>query len=408
MTLITLIAKITADERTEEILFDAMRSATKVYNGLIWQLREQYEQTGKAPISRKNLNKLMKLLPRAGEYYSLSTEATRDEVIGAYRSFFTLRKEDERARPPGFRRKGRLSNLRYYDGYGFSLTEEGRLQLSLGRRRLDGVRSVEVDLQIYRTDVKFNRIVNVLITYDAKHGLQAHLVVDAKDRKALGERTAAVDLGETQMITAVFDDGKALLYSGRLIKAIRRYWQKVRRCVKPPAAGQRKSRRYREIDRQESRQVRQLLHLITTDFVERCYRAGVSTIVLGDVKGIRRRMQYGKQANQRLHVWSFSKISEMIIYKASMRGIEVVKVSEAHTSQQCHQCGKVSRANRRQRGEYACACGWQTHADVNAAANLYERYAHVSPLKRSSGRVASPVVVPLRCSWHTVYEPGCP
>ena len=63
------------------------------------------------------------------------------------------------------------------------------------------------------------------------YGLQAHLVVDADDRKALDERTVAVDLGETQMITAVFDDGKALLYSGRLIKAIRRYWQKVRRCV---------------------------------------------------------------------------------------------------------------------------------------------------------------------------------
>ena len=64
MTLITLVAKIIADERTEEILFDAMRSATKVYNGLIWQLREQYEQTGTAPISRKNLNHLMKTLPR--------------------------------------------------------------------------------------------------------------------------------------------------------------------------------------------------------------------------------------------------------------------------------------------------------------------------------------------------------
>lgn len=408
MTLITLVSRIIADERTEEILLDAMRSATKVYNGLIWQLREQYEQTGKAPISRQNLNKLMKLLPRADEYYSLSAEATRDEVIGAYRSFFTLRKEDERARPPGFRRKARLSNLRYYDGYGFRLTGEGRLWLSLGRRRSDGIRSVEVDLQVYRTDVPFSRIVNVLITYDAKHGLQAHLVVDAVDRKALGERTVAVDLGETQMITAVFDDGKALLYSGRLIKAIRRYWQKVRRCVRPPAAGQRKSRRYREIDRQESRQVRQLLHLITTDFVERCYQAGVNTIVLGDVRGIRRRMRYGKQTNQRLHAWSFSKIGEMITYKASMRGIVVVKVPEAYSSQRCHQCGKVSRANRRQRGEYACACGWQTHADVNAAANLYERFAHVSPLKRSSGRVASPVVVPLRCSWHTVYEPGCP
>jgi transposase len=79
----------------------------------------------------------------------------------------------------------------------------------------------------------------------------------------------------------------------------------------------------------------------------------------------------------------------MIIYKASLCGIEVVKVSEAHTSQRCPQCGKVSKANRRQRGEYACACGWKAHADVNAAANLYERFAHVSPLKRSSGRVAS-------------------
>ena len=137
MTLITLVARIIADEQTEEILFDAMRSATKVYNGLLWQLREQYEQTGKAPISRQNLNKLMKLLPRADEYYSLSAEATRDEVIGAYRSFFSLRKEDERARPPGFRRKARLSNLRYYDGYGFRLTEEGRLWLSLGCRRSD-------------------------------------------------------------------------------------------------------------------------------------------------------------------------------------------------------------------------------------------------------------------------------
>ena len=85
----------------------------------------------------------------------------------------------------------------------------------------------------------------------------------------------------------------------------------------------------------------------------------------------------------------------MIIYKASLRGIEVVKVSEAYTSKQCQQCGKVSKANGRQRGEYVCACGWQAHADVNAAASLYERFAHVSPLKRSSGRVASPVVVPL-------------
>ena len=35
MTLITLVSRITADERNEALLLDAMRSATKVYNGLI-------------------------------------------------------------------------------------------------------------------------------------------------------------------------------------------------------------------------------------------------------------------------------------------------------------------------------------------------------------------------------------
>ena len=122
MTTITLVSKLIVDEQTGVILFDAIRSTTKVFNGLIWSLRNQYEETGKVPISRKTLNKNMKNFPRRKDYYSLSAQGTRDEVIGAYKSFFKLRKNgDETARPPGFRRKNNLSNLRYYDGYGFEI-----------------------------------------------------------------------------------------------------------------------------------------------------------------------------------------------------------------------------------------------------------------------------------------------
>ena len=101
MTTITLVSKIIAHPSVEAILLDAMHSATKVFNGMIWHMRKQYEETGKAPNSRKNLNKIMKELPRRKEYYSLSAQATRDEVIGAYKSFFALRRKgDEKARPP--------------------------------------------------------------------------------------------------------------------------------------------------------------------------------------------------------------------------------------------------------------------------------------------------------------------
>jgi hypothetical protein len=42
-------------------------------------------------------------------------------------------------------------------------------------------------------------------------------------------------------------------------------------------------------------------------------------------------------------------------------------------------------------------------AEVDDALKLI--FSNVSPLKRSRGAVAAPVVLPLRNSWHTVYEP---
>jgi IS605 OrfB family transposase len=404
MTTITLVSKIIANPSAEAILLEAMHSATKVFNGMVWHLRKQYEEVGKAPISRQNLNKIMKELPRRKEYYSLSAQATRDEVIGAYKSYFALQKKgDEKARPPGFRKRKSYSNLRYYDGYGFEVLGN-KLKLRFGRSRLDGVKEVEVEMQ-GREDVQYTKVRNVVITYDKKLGLQAHLVVDVEDQEPLGDRVAAVDLGETQIMSAMFDDGTTLLYSGREIKAIRRYWNKVRRQVKPPQEGQRKSRRYKAIERKENRQVNHRLHQISKDFVSRCYETGVATIVLGDLTGIRENIQYGTKTNQRLHAWSFAKLMDQIKYKAAMKGIKVVEISEAYTSQTCHQCGKITKSNRKHRGFYQCSCGWSAHADINSAANIFERFSNVSPLKRSSGAVAAPVVLPLRNSWHTVYEP---
>jgi len=97
----------------------------------------------------------------------------------------------------------------------------------------------------------------------------------------------------------------------------------------------------------------------------------------------------------------------MIRYKAEMPGMEVIQISEAYTSQECHQCKKISRSNRKHRGFYKCSCGWEAHADVNSVANIFERFTNVSPLTRSSGAVAVPVVLPLRDNAHKVYEPGC-
>ena len=403
--MLTLKAKVVASGEATAILLDAMLCATKVYNGLIWHLRDEFERTGKSKATRKNLNAVLKTLPRAKGYYSLAAQATRDEVIQAYNSFFALRKAGRtQHQMPGFRRKTEYSPLRYYEGFGFTL-EGDHLNLSLGTGRQDGIKSVAVALQM-RQDMAYQRIINVLITYDKDLGLCAHLVVEVAAKQPLGNRKVAVDLGETQAITVIFEGGASLLYSGRLIKSIRRYWNKVRAKVKPPTAeNKRKSRRFQQIEQQESRQVEHLLHILTADFVHRCWLAGVDTIAIGDLTGIRERIDYTDELNQRLHAWPFRKIVDMITYKASLYHIRVVEVSEAYTSQACHACGEVKKSNRKHRGLYVCACGWHVHADVNGVANIFRNAFKVSPLiERSSGRVARPVVLPIRLGWHTVHE----
>ncbi|RTH23778.1 hypothetical protein, partial [Thermus scotoductus] len=92
MPLLTLKAQVHADPETERILRDAMFCATKVYNGLMWHLRQELKEKGKVDLRRSTLNRTLKTLPRAKGYYSLSVQLTRDEVIQAYRSFFALKK----------------------------------------------------------------------------------------------------------------------------------------------------------------------------------------------------------------------------------------------------------------------------------------------------------------------------
>jgi IS605 OrfB family transposase len=260
--------------------------------------------------------------------------------------------------------------------------------LSLGIGREDGVRKVTFRIS-HRPDVKYERVRELSITYDKASGhCEARLVAEVKARESNGAGRVAVDLGETVLMACAFDDGTVTLYSGRQIKATRRYWQKVR------ASLQQNSRRWKEIAHKERKQVEHLLHTTTSHFIAECVRRGVKEIALGDLNGIRERIDYGKQLNQRLHAWPYRKLINMLKYKGALAGITVRDdVNERHTSITCHACEKIIASNRKHRGLYTCFCGWRAQADVNGAVNIYERAFQVSPIKGSSGRVARPAVV---------------
>ena len=60
--------------------------------------------------------------------------------------------------------------------------------------------------------------------------------------------------------------------------------------------------------------------------------------------------------------------------KANERGREVIRVNPKYTSQTCFNCGNIDKANRVSQSKFKCvSCGYEAHADQNAAANILIR-----------------------------------
>ena len=121
-----------------------------------------------------------------------------------------------------------------------------------------------------------------------------------------------------------------------------------------------------------------------------------ATIVLENLTDIRKRTKVKRktETSRRVHSWSFAQLKSFVEYKAEGRGCTVVAVDPRHTSQACSSCGQSARNNRRSRGRFVCrACGFELHADLNAARNIAAKY-HTSVAIRDAGglNVNQPIV----------------
>jgi putative transposase len=90
-------------------------------------------------------------------------------------------------------------------------------------------------------------------------------------------------------------------------------------------------------------------------------------IALEDLSGVRKKgskIKHSIEKNQ----WAFYQLGLFLKYKAALRGVPIVYVDPAYTSQACSRCGKIQKANGKR---YECsACRHKEHRDANAAFNI--------------------------------------
>ncbi|GAB4241961.1 MAG: hypothetical protein Kow0049_30970 [Stanieria sp.] len=110
----------------------------------------------------------------------------------------------------------------------------------------------------------------------------------------------------------------------------------------------------------------------------------IQTLVIGDVRDIRKNIDYGKRTNQKLHQWSFGSIRGKLEYKCLKAGIKTELISEEYTSQECLACRKRNKPKNR---NYKCSCGFKFHRDGVGSNNIRAKYLGEIPVV---GLMASP------------------
>jgi IS605 OrfB family transposase len=131
-----------------------------------------------------------------------------------------------------------------------------------------------------------------------------------------------------------------------------------------------RKRRFRYKRQQDYRAARRVVELARERFGVR--------IAVEDLSSMGRLGGYNAES-RRFSEWSYGRQRDAIAQKAEPYDIPVVAVEPRNTSQICSRCG--SEDTRRSGVHFECReCGYDQHADANAAVNIAKRAAGVGPL----------------------------
>jgi putative transposase len=202
----------------------------------------------------------------------------------------------------------------------------------------------------------------------------------APDPKAQGT-VIGVDKGINYLATAT-DGARQRFFGGGKVKHRKRHYQKTRASLQKKkaenAANGQSTRSVRRVLKRlsgrERRYMRNTNHVVSKCIVQFATEQEATVIATENLEGIRERAnECGKILRKLVNGWSFYQLQAFLSYKAEAAGMVVDVVDPRNTSRACSHCGYCDQANRRKHDFHCQSCGYQLHADLNAARNIQQR-----------------------------------
>ncbi len=179
----------------------------------------------------------------------------------------------------------------------------------------------------------------------------------SRDNEVLG-----IDRGIVNIAVTSSND----FFSSKSIKNVRAKYAYLR--AKLQSKGTRSAKKLlRKISRKEERFVTWVNHNISKEIAAMPY----DVFAIEDLTSIRVQSRTkGVEFSRKLNNWSFYQLEQFLRYKAEAVGKTVVTIDPRYTSQKCSKCGHIYKGNRKGNSFHCVRCGFQIHADLNAARNI--------------------------------------
>jgi len=232
-----------------------------------------------------------------------------------------------------------------------------------------------------------------------KNGHYVIEVVYKKEIKALkqdNKRYSSIDLGLNNLATVGSNVMKPFIINGKPLKSINQFYNKKLAKLKSNLKEREKStNRIKRLHFKRNNKIKDYLHKSSRCIINQLVSNSINTLIIGHNKEWKQEINIGSVNNQKFVSIPHSRFIDMLKYKASLEGINVILQEESYTSKcsfldnepiQKHECYKGTRIKR---GLFKSEERGIINADVNGSLNILRKAVGNAFNKANSIEVSS-------------------
>ena len=385
--------------------------AKNLTNEAIYNVRQYYFTEGEFLKYEKNYT----LLKNSPNYRALNSNMAQQilkEVDGSFRSFFRLLKLSKQGKCAF--RDCKLPHYLPKDGYttlviGFVRLSGNKLILPFSNSFKKTHKPIQITIPPVLLDKKVKEI-RIIPKANARF-FEIQYIYEAEciQRDLNTNHALALDLGISNLVTAVSSNGRSFIIDGRKLKSINQWFNKenarLQSIKDKQHFGRKTTNRQKAIARDRNNKVNDYMNKAARKVIDYCITNDIGTLVVGYNETFQRNSHIGKQNNQNFVNIPYGQLRDKLEYLCELNGIAFVKQEESYTSKSSfwdkddipvynadNPGDYIFSGNRIHRGLYKTASGKTINADVNGALNIMRKSSVVDMnILYSRGEVDTPV-----------------